>query len=333
MKEKNKPIMKCLKSMEPVLKEWNKNSVGNLEKSLEETSRKLRELEFKEEIGALSEEDMLYMRSLSNKILALTRQIKMKWWSKSMKKWIEEGDKNTKYFHSSVMLRRKRNQIDMLIQEGKQLTEDKDIVEAFAEWYKILWKNEDNLTNLDIMDKLKWAEISNGEAKEMEKDLTMKEIRRAAFSLWREKSPGNDGYILELYLNNWDIVKENLKAEISTFMTSNILPEGWNNTVLTMIPKKENAKEIGDFRPIALCNNMYKILAKIIMNIIRPVLEKIISPAQSAFVPNRLSQDNIFVIAEIINSIQGSKAKKLFILVKLELQKAYDKYHGRLYMQ
>ncbi|WOL20225.1 hypothetical protein Cni_G29029 [Canna indica] len=80
---KSKPIMKCLKSIEPVLKEWNKNSVGNLEKRLEDTSRKLRELEFKEEIGALSEEDILNIRSLSNKILALTRQIKIKWWSKN----------------------------------------------------------------------------------------------------------------------------------------------------------------------------------------------------------------------------------------------------------
>ncbi|WOL20091.1 hypothetical protein Cni_G28893 [Canna indica] len=141
----------------------------------------------------------------------------------------------------------------------------------------------------------------------------------------RGKSPGKDGYIQEFFIANWETVKSNLKYELDVFHEKAIVPKGWNETVLVIIPKNESPSKILDFIPIALCNVLYKILAKLIANRLRPFLGKLISLEQTAFIPGRQIQDNILIVAEIIESIHKSKAKKPYLLMKLDLQKTYDR--------
>ena len=61
-----------------------------------------------------------------------------------------------------------------------------------------------------------------------------------------------------------------------------------NHTYIALIPKVQKPREVNEFKLISLCNVIYRIIVKTMANRLKHVLNDIISPAQSAFVPNRL---------------------------------------------
>lgn len=62
--------------------------------------------------------------------------------------------------------------------------------------------------------------------------------------------------------------------------------------------------------PTALCNVTYEIISQCIVNRLRPLLESIVGPFQSSFIPGRSTSDNIILAQEVISSMRSSKAKK-----------------------
>jgi hypothetical protein len=81
-----------------------------------------------------------------------------------------------------------------------------------------------------------------------------------------------------------------------------------------------------DFRPIALCNVMLKVVTKTIANRIKHILNDIISPNQSAFLPGRLITDNTLIAYETFHYLKNSKSTKHgYVGIKLDMAKAYDR--------
>jgi hypothetical protein len=104
------------------------------------------------------------------------------------------------------------------------------------------------------------------------------------------------------------------------------MPDGVNDTVIVLIPKNKDAKELKDYRPISLCNVIYKVVSKCLVNRLRPILKEIITPTQSAFIPGRMITDNAIIAFECLHVIQHCNDKRgEFCAYKLDLAKAYDR--------
>lgn len=115
-------------------------------------------------------------------------------------------------------------------------------------------------------------------------------------------------------------------AAMQSFFTDGVMPQGINDTALALIPKGPNPEELKDFTPISLCNVVYKIISKCLVNRLRPRLDSLISQEQSTFVPGRRITDNALIAFECIHAIQnGADDRQEFGAYKLDLAKAYDR--------
>lgn len=138
------------------------------------------------------------------------------------------------------------------------------------------------------------------------------------------KAPGPDGFPTRFYQRHWEVLKNDVVAAVEKFFEDGILPSGINDTAIVLILKGPNPKELKDFRPISLCNVIYKIISKCLVNHLRPFLDQIISKEQSAFVPGRMITDNALIAFECIHAIQRTNGEE-FCAYKLDLSKAYDR--------
>ena len=128
------------------------------------------------------------------------------------------------------------------------------------------------------------------------------------------------------FSRNWSVLKESVITVVREFFRSGLMPEGVNSTSITLIPKVSNPLSMLDYRPISLCNVIYKVISKCLVNRLRPLLDDLISAEQSAFIPRRMITDNALVAFECIHYIKQEKdSSKSFCAYKLDLSKAYDR--------
>lgn len=139
------------------------------------------------------------------------------------------------------------------------------------------------------------------------------------------KAPGPDGLSAAFFQKYWKSVS---KGVITTCL--HILNEGGNitplnHTYIVLIPKIAKPMRVMNYRPISLCNVIYRIMAKTIANRLKQVFYHVISTTQSAFIPNRLITDNIIIGYECLHKIKHSKGKKNgLVALKLDISKAYN---------
>ena len=89
-----------------------------------------------------------------------------------------------------------------------------------------------------------------------------------------------------------------------------------------MIPKKNDASDIRDFRPISLVGSLYKILAKVLANRLKVMLDQLISESQNSFVGGRQILDSVLIANECADSRMKRKIRG--VIYKLDIEKAYD---------
>ena len=127
---------------------------------------------------------------------------------------------------------------------------------------------------------------------------THDDVRKAVSSIGDLKAPGPDGLHAIFCKKFWHIIGDEISQEVLFAINTRQIPAEWNDTSIVLIPKVDSPEQITQYRPISLCNVMYKIISKMIDNRLKKILPEIISPTHSAFVPVRLIIDNVLVSYE-----------------------------------
>jgi hypothetical protein len=276
--------------------------------------------------GPLSEEALVQQRVVLDQIEDILEQEELYWVQRGRANWLRHGDQNTSFFHGFASQRKRKNFIKKLQRDNGVWEEDQDQLRTMAsDYFSQLFTSGVYEADPYAIDKVKSRVDSTMNAALMA-PYTREEVKKGLFNIGDLKAPGPDGLHAVFYKRFWHIIGEDLTDEVLAAISSKSIPEGWNDTTIVLIPKVENPETITQFRPISLCNVVYKVISKVVANRLKGLLPDIISPFQSAFVPGRLITDNFLVAYESYHTIKNKRIGKFgSCAVKLDMHKAYDR--------
>ncbi|KAL3524881.1 hypothetical protein ACH5RR_013253 [Cinchona calisaya] len=158
--------------------------------------------------------------------------------------------------------------------------------------------------------------------------ITSKDINDAMFNMKFGKAPVPDGFTEEFFKENWGIVRDDVVAAIQYCFEQEYIYFPMNITVLTLVPKVENAMSMKDFRPITNCNVVYKCYSAILSSRLKKIMDGLISCTQNAFIPGRNITDNVLLMNEIVRNYHRAEGKPRAV-IKVDIMKAYDTLNWR----
>ena len=244
---------------------------------------------------------------------------------RSRAKWIQEGEKSTKYFLGLEQKRQLSNNITQINNGKKIVYSDKEILEEAAIFYENLYKSKNiNIDSIDeYLDKLNIKSKLNEDEKHMcDEVLTEEEIFEAVKKLKENKSPGNDGLTPEFYKSFWHILKKLFMQMVNESSLEGELPDSLKKAILALLFKKGDHQLLKNYRPISLSNYDYKIIAFTLAIRLQKVIKKLVNNDQTAYIRNRFIGCNIRIISDIIEHAN------LFdlpgIILCLDFEKAFD---------
>ena len=140
------------------------------------------------------------------------------------------------------------------------------------------------------------------------------------------KALGPDGMPPLFFQTFWPDIGRDVYEAVLSCLNSGTILKSINHTFITLIPKIKNLETVAQFRPISLCNFIYKILSKVIANRLKPILNSIVSKAQSAFVADKVIADNILIAFESLHHKKTQYSGNTgFMALNLDMSKAYDR--------
>ncbi|WRX14697.1 Reverse transcriptase domain - like 10 [Theobroma cacao] len=305
------------------LKWWNKQIFGDIFEKLKlaELEAEKREMDFQQDPSPLN-------RNLMHKAYAkLNRQLSIEelyWQQKSGVKWLVEGERNTKFFHSMMRKKRVRNNIFRIQDSEGNVYEDSPYIQnsAVEFFQKLLRAEQCDISRFDFSLIPRTISITDNES--LCAAPSLKEIKDVVFNIDKDSVAGPDGFSSLFYQQCWDIIKQDLLEAMLDFFKGTPMPQGVTSTTLVLLPKKPNSCQWSDFRPISLCTVLNKIVTKLLANRLSKILPSIISENQSGFVNGRLISDNILLAQELVSKLDA-KARGGNVALKLDMAKAYDR--------
>ena len=161
-----------------------------------------------------------------------------------------------------------------------------EVEEVLVNHFKEIMTEDNNERGQDI-DRITFLipiTIEREDNENLTKPITLQEVEEVMQQMAQGKSPGPDGFTAKFFHHFWDMIKEEVWAIVKESRTSRGVLKSFNANFLVLIPKCEGDDYPGKFRPIAVCNVIYKIISRVIENRLKPFLPGIISLEKSIFV-------------------------------------------------
>ena len=239
--------------------------------------------------------------------------------------WLKDGNKNSKFFHNIASKRKRRNCFDALLDgNGVKKAWGDGLEEVITEYFDTLFTSagSNSYEVLACMEKSLTAEQRGL----LDAPFTKKDVKDALFSMNPEKARGPDGLNPDFYQKYWNIFEDDVANFCLRTIENGVIPSELGETTIALIPKVDNVRSMNDFGPISLCEVLYKIIAKMLVNRMKPMLSSLVSEFQSAFIPGRLITDNALVAFEIQHYLRLKRTGKTgYVAFKIDMSKAYDR--------
>jgi hypothetical protein len=163
------------------------------------------------------------------------------WRQKSREKWLDEGDRNMKYFHNSTLYNRSKSKISA-IKNHSGIVSDKpsEIAETFVKHFQNTSNNYEGSNRIaqDKLLKVIPKIVTMEDNKVLNKPISLEEVKLVVFEMNPDKSPGPDGFQVFFYKKCWDIIGVDLWKAIEASRNGGALLSEINHSFITLIPKK-----------------------------------------------------------------------------------------------
>lgn len=234
--------------------------------------------------------------------------------------------KTPKFFTSKLLKEKRKNTIKSIQHnDDRRWTDANNISSTFIDYFKNIFTSSNPNCMQETINVVKYR-INPELHTYLQQDFRALEVYEAIKQMKSTSAPGPDGLHAFFYQSYWSIIGSDVIHYVLNILNNHGDLGNINHTFLCIIPKIKHPNLPSDYRPIALCNVILKIVTKTIANIIKPILPIIISPQQSAFIPKRLISDNTILAYEAFHFFKNHKNKKNGVVgIKLDMEKAYDR--------
>ena len=261
-------------------------------------------------ISTLEAEHKLYLDEISKKLSI-----------RAQTKWFDEGERSNKYFLNIIKKRTNQTSITKLVATNNTLTSQPDIMTHITSFYTDLYDEKHTDTNYDdLLSDL--PTLNDTDRSNMDREITLDELQRT-LNECGDTAPGPDGIPYKIYRKLWDQLGQLLLDAWKYSFIIGKLPYDQRLSAITLLPKQgKNLEKIENWRPITLTNCDLKIFTKLLSNRVSKVLDKIVHPCQTAYIPGRVVHDNLRVF-DFYNSYCKENDIDA-ILISLDAKKAFD---------
>lgn len=233
---------------------------------------------------------------------------------------IKAAEASSKLFYMQANGRRKKNFIQSLRSGTGTFFSHEDKAEAIYQHFSTHFGQP-----LPRNATLNWEELllHSQNLAHLEDQFTEEEVHAVISVIAADKAPGPDGFVGVFFKRSWSVIKSDIMLALTFFHQQHdqhLLQ--LNKAHMVLLPKKEDAQVLGDFRPISLTHSIAKLISKILATRLSGELNTLISRSQSAFIKRRSIQDNFLYTQNLIRDLQRRKQPGLFL--KLDIAKAFD---------
>jgi hypothetical protein len=243
---------------------------------------------------------------------------------RSKARWVEEGEKSTKYFLNLEKRNYEKKLIKCIGNDTNDLVCDtKQIMDKLYKFYYDLYKNSGTCDPEGFDEFTVDNKLNIEDSQMLEQNITTDECKEALDMLPSGKTPGTDGLSVEFIKAFWKCISKYLMRSFSFSMENGELSVEQRRAVISLIPKSgKDSRFIKNWRPISVLNVDYKIYAKVIALRLKTVLPDLIHEDQCGYVQGRVIGENIRFVDDLLKCAEMNIVKGYLILVDFE--KAFD---------